>query len=77
MRQREQRSRDVLQVEVRRIARTAPLIRNRTGLGCNYGRGNSARSACVAITALFLLIASNSKGLTASSLQDRQQHMVM
>lgn len=70
MRQREQ-------VEVRRMARTAPVIRNRTGLGCSHAKGNSAPSAFVATAALFLLLASNSKGLTSSSLQDRQQNMVL
>lgn len=36
----------------------------------SHAKANLAQSACVATTGLFLLPASNSKGLTASSLQD-------
>lgn len=73
----EPRSRNGFQGEVRRIARTPPLIRNRTRLVFSHAKANSAQSACVATTGLFVLLASNSKGLAASSLQDRQQNMVM
>lgn len=72
----EPRSRNGFQVEVRRIARIPLLIRNRTRLVFSHTKANSAQSACVATTGFFLLLASNSKGLAASSLQDRQQNMM-
>lgn len=49
-------------------------MRNRTGLVYSHAKANLAQSARVATTGLFLLLASNSKGLTASSLQDTEEY---